>query len=162
MAPGAVDVLSGMVAPAPDVDGVVLIALVALAPAVGMPIVVAVVGLVATVGLVDRPVLADVTLITDGDVACRAAGEQFTLVPARVGLSAKGRGARVVAGAPGTVAAEKGLGPVRGDETIAPGVVGIPMAVVPMVEVCATQLPPPIRSAAITLCRVRMSNRLRH
>jgi hypothetical protein len=44
----------------------------------------------------------------------------------------------VVAGAPGIVAAEKrlenGLGPVSGEDTIAPGVVAIPIAVVPRVE----------------------------
>jgi len=49
----------------------------------------------------------------------------------------------VVAGAPGTVAAENrlenGLGPARGDDTIAPGVVGTPMAVVPVVATCAKQ-----------------------
>ena len=60
-------------------------------------------------------------------------------------MSANGGEASVVAGAPGTVAAEKrlvnGLGPASGDDTIAPGVVGIAMAVVPMVETCARQVP---------------------
>jgi hypothetical protein len=82
-------------------------------------------------------------------VVCAGNGAQFTLVPAVVGSNASGTGASVVAGAPGSVAAENGLGPVRGDDTIAPGVDGIPMAVVPMVETCATQLLPPSSSAAI-------------
>jgi hypothetical protein len=82
-------------------------------------------------------------------VACSDDAEQSTLVPGVVGSSASGTGARVVSGAPGSVADEKGLGPVRGDDTIAPGVVGIPIAVVPMVETCARQGLPPISHAVI-------------
>jgi hypothetical protein len=59
------------------------------------------------------------------------------LVPGAVGSSASGTGANVVSGAAGWVVDENGLGPYRGDETIAPGVDGRPMAVVPMVETCA-------------------------
>jgi hypothetical protein len=82
-------------------------------------------------------------------VVCANDGEQLMLVPAMVGSSASGTGARVVTGAPGIVAAEKGLGPVRGDDTIAPGVDGIPMAVVPMVDTCAAQGLPPSSNAVI-------------
>jgi hypothetical protein len=86
------------------------------------------------------PVVADVTLMTDGDSSATN-GEQFTVVPGIVGSCANGGVASVVAGAPATVAAEKrlvnGLGPVRGDDTIAPGVVGSPIAVVPTVDICA-------------------------
>ena len=67
------------------------------------------------------------------------AGAQFTLVPGRVGSSANGGAANVVAGAPGIVAAEKrlvnGPGPAKGDETIAPGVVGSAIAVVATVDI---------------------------
>jgi hypothetical protein len=95
---------------------------------------------IAPVGLAETFAVVDVTLITDGE-SSTAAGLQSTLVPGVIGFWARGGGARVVAGAPGTVAAEKrlenGLGPVSGDDTIAPGVVGTPMAVVPIVETCA-------------------------
>jgi hypothetical protein len=96
-------------------------------------------GVIAVVGSAETVVL-DVTLITDGENSA-VAGEQFTLVPGRVGSCASGGDARVVAGAPGTVAAEKrlvnGLGPASGDDTIAPGVVGSAIAVVPIVDTCA-------------------------
>jgi hypothetical protein len=82
-------------------------------------------------------------------VACSDDAEQSILVPGVVGSSASGTGARVVSRAPGSVAAEKGLGPVRGDDTIAPGVDGIPIAVVPMVEICARQGLPPSSHAVI-------------
>jgi hypothetical protein len=102
-------------------------------------------------GLAETAVVVEVTLITDGESSC-VAGEQFTLVPGKVGSSANGGAARVVAGAPGTVADEKrlvnGLGPVKGDETIAPGVVGSAIAVVPMVDTCAKQLLQPSQSVA--------------
>jgi hypothetical protein len=93
---------------------------------------------IAVLGLAETVVLADVTLITDGESSC-VAGAQFTLVPGRVGSSARGGAAKVVAGAPGTVADEKrlvnGLGPAKGDETTAPGVVGSAIAVVPTVDI---------------------------
>jgi hypothetical protein len=53
------------------------------------------------------------------DGVCAGDGEQLMLVPAAVASSASGTGARVVTGTPGWFAAEKGLGPVRGEETIA-------------------------------------------
>jgi hypothetical protein len=112
-----------------------------------------------TVGLATTLVFVEVTLITDGD-SSTAVGEQFTLVPGIVGSRASGGEANVVAGAPGTVAAEKrlenGLGPVSGDDTIAPGVVAIAMAVVPMVETWARQLPPVNRNATVTQRSVRI------
>ena len=96
--------------------------------------------LITAAGLAEAVVLLDVTLATEGESSTNM-GEQLTLVPGIVGSWASGGEARVVAGAPGTVAAEKrlenGLGPASGDDTIAPGVVGIPMAVVPIVETCA-------------------------
>jgi hypothetical protein len=95
-----------------------------------------------------------VTLSTDGEIARTAEGEQFTLVPAIVGSCASGTGAKVVTGAFCSVAAEKklvkGLGLVRGEETMAPGVVGRPIAVVPIVETCARQQPLPSRRATST------------
>jgi hypothetical protein len=87
--------------------------------------------------------VTDIEVGEAGAVACPDDAEQLTLVPGVVGSSASGTGARVVSRAPGSVAAEKGLGPVSGDDTIAPGVDGIPIAVVPMVETCAKQGPPP-------------------
>jgi len=105
-----------------------------------------------------------VTLSTDGEIARTAEGEQFTLVPAIVGSWASGTGAKVVTGAFCSVAAEKklvkGLGPVRGEETMAPGVVGRPIAVVPIVETCARQLPLPSRRATSTYNKY-ISRRLR-
>jgi hypothetical protein len=80
---------------------------------------------------------------------CPDGAEQINTVPGVVGSEANGTGARVVSGVPGTVVAENGLGPLSGDETIAPGVDESPMAVVPMVETCARlALPPNSRAAA--------------
>lgn len=100
--------------------------------------------LIAEVGIAETLLFVEVTLSTDGE-SSTSVGAQFTLVPGSVGSCASGGEARVVAGAPGTVVAEKrlvnGPGPARGDDTTAPGVVGIAMAVVPMVETCARQVP---------------------
>ena len=116
-------------------------------------IVVTLVGLVEDIWLDDALVFADVTLITDGETV-NVGAEQFTLVPGIVGFSASGGVAKVVAGAPETVAEENrlvnGLGPSKGDDTIAPGVVGIAISVVPRVETCARQLLPPRTSIVIT------------
>lgn len=73
------------------------------------------------------------------DVAALGAvvGAQLITVPGVVGSDASGTGARLVSAAPGSVAAENGLGPLSGEETIVPGVVGSPIDVVPMVETCA-------------------------
>jgi hypothetical protein len=62
---------------------------------------------------------------------------QVTTVPGVVGSDANGTGASVVPGVPGWVTAENGPGPLSGEIRIVPGVVGRPMAVVPMVETCA-------------------------
>jgi hypothetical protein len=119
------------------------------------------VALIATVGLEEALLLVAVTLSTDGE-SSTAVGAQLTLVPGGVGSSASGGEASVVAGAPGTVAAEKrlvnGLGPASGDDTIAPGVVGIAMAVVPMVETCARHPLPLSRRAAVAQISVRIQN----
>lgn len=117
------------------------------------------VALIGTVGLAETPLLVAVTLSTDGE-SSTAFGAQLTLVPGSVGSSASGGEASVVAGAPGMVAAEKrlvnGLGPASGDDTIAPGVVGMAMAVVPMVETCARQPLPLSRRAAVAEMSVRI------
>jgi hypothetical protein len=68
---------------------------------------------------------------------CPVGVEQVTTVPGVVGSDAIGTGASVVSAVPGWVVAENGLGPLSGDVTIVPGIDGIPMAVVPMVETCA-------------------------
>jgi hypothetical protein len=97
-------------------------------------------GLIVAVGLAVTAVLGDVTLCTEGENSTTR-GEQFTLVPGIVGSVASGGEASVVTGAPGTVAAEKrlenGPGPLNGEETIAPGVVGSDIAVLPIVDICA-------------------------
>lgn len=73
---------------------------------------------------------ADSAIVADG-------GSQLMTAPGIVGSDASGTGARLVSAAPGRVAAENGLGPFSGEEITAPGVVGNPIAVVPMVETCA-------------------------
>jgi hypothetical protein len=91
-------------------------------------------------GVAETAVVAEATDSCDGDTATTS-GEQLTLVPGSVGFCANGEEASVVAGAPGTVKGENrltnGLGPLSGDETIAPGVVGTPNSVVPTVDICA-------------------------
>lgn len=115
-------------------------------------LVMAPIALIAAGGTAETLVFVEVTLSTDGE-SSTSVGAQFTLVPGSVGSCARGGEARVVAGAPRTVAAEKrlvnGLGPASGDDTTAPGVVGIAMAVVPMVETCAEQLLALSRSTAV-------------
>jgi hypothetical protein len=110
-------------------------------------------------GLAETPLLVEVTLSTDGE-SSTSVGAQFTLVPGSVGSCARGGEARVVAGAPRTVAAEKrlvnGLGPASGDDTTAPGVVGTAIAVVPMVETCARQLLALRRSTAVAQVCLRI------
>jgi hypothetical protein len=132
---------------------------IAARPAAGAPIVPNAVEVDGVVTVV--PPIVDIELAVTGAVVavvvCVGDGEQLMLVPAMVGSSASGTGARVVSAAPGSVAAEKGLGPVRGDDTIAPGVDGIPIAVVPMVETCAKQLLPPSSNAVIAYRKVRIA-----
>ena len=65
---------------------------------------------------------------------CPVGVAQVTTVPGVVGSEASGTGASVVSAAPVWVVAENGLGPLSGDVTIAPGVDGSPMAVLPIVE----------------------------
>ncbi len=93
--------------------------------------------------------IVDSALGVDG-VPCPADDEQVTTVPGVVGSLASGTGASVVSGMPDCVSAENGLGPLRGEDVIAPGVVGNPIAVVPIVETCATQGPLRVSRAAAT------------
>jgi hypothetical protein len=160
---GVIGAMVPVALPLLDVEGVIDGAtgkgtIIAPVFAAGAPIVPKAVEFDGVVAVV--PPIADIELAVTGvgaDVAvCAVDREQLTLVPAMVGSSASGTGARVVSGAPGSVAAENGLGPVRGDETIAPGVDGIPIAVVPMVETCAAQLLPPSSNAVIAYRRVRI------
>ena len=116
-------------------------------------------GPVVAVGLVGTAVLVDVTLWTEGE-SSTTRGEQLTLVPGIVGSVASGGEASVVTGAPGTVTAEKrlenGPGPLRGDETIAPGVVGSAIAVLPIVDTCASQRLLTTNSATVMQRSVRI------
>ena len=81
-------------------------------------------------------------------------GAQVTTVPGVVGSVASGTAASVVSGAPDCVVAENGLGPLSGELTIAPGVDGRPMAVVPIVETCAdAALQPAIRIRIVNSAR---------
>jgi hypothetical protein len=83
-------------------------------------------------------------------VTCPVGVEQVTTVPGVVGSEANGSGASVVSGTPDWVVAENGLGPLSGEVTIAAGVDGRPMAVVPMVETCAgLALQPNSRATAV-------------
>ena len=81
---------------------------------------------------------------------------QVTNVPGVAGLDANGTGASVVPGVPGWVTAENGPGPLSGEIKIVPGVVGMPMAVVPRVETCAKPaLQPHSRIPAVnSKCRI--------
>jgi hypothetical protein len=63
--------------------------------------------------------------------------EQVTKVPGVAGLEVSGSGASVVSGVSVWVAAENGLGPLSGEDSMVPGVVESPSAVVPMVETWA-------------------------
>src|SRR5438445_2514553 len=62
--------------------------------------------LIAEVGIAETLLFIEVTLSTDGE-SSTSVGAQFTLVPGSVGSCASGGEARVVAGAPGIVVAEK-------------------------------------------------------
>ncbi|KRR04483.1 hypothetical protein [Bradyrhizobium valentinum] len=89
---------------------------------------------------------------------CPIGAAQVTTVPGVVGSDANGTGANVVPGVPGSVTAENGLGPLSGDVTIVPGVVGRPMAVVPIVETCARQALEPASRAAIVNSKRRIAS----
>ena len=104
--------------------------------------------------------------VADMDVTCTAGVpgaicpvgvEQVTTVPGVVGSDASGTGANVVSGVPSWVAAENGLGPLSGDETIVPGVDERPMAVVPMVETCARQALQPASKIAVVNSKCRIA-----
>jgi hypothetical protein len=127
-------------------DGAAIAADTTIVPNAGGEAIVAVVGVTVT------GAVAGIMVVVEDAVS----GEQLTRVPGVVGSRAKGSGASVVSGAPGCVAAENGLGPFKGDDRIAPGVDGSPIAVVPMVETCATQAVPPSNSAAIAQRNVRI------
>jgi len=83
--------------------------------------------------------------------------EQFTTVPGIEGSEASGTGASVVSGAPPMGVAENGLGPLSGEITIAPGVDGSPMAVVPVVETCARLVLQTMSRTAIVSCKLRIA-----
>jgi hypothetical protein len=106
------------------------------------------------------PLIADMDITgTAGvpSVICPVGVEQVTTVPGVVGSEARGTGTSVVSGAPGWVVAENGLGPLSGEDTIAAGVDGRPMAVVPMVETCARQASQPNSSAAVVKRKRRIA-----
>jgi hypothetical protein len=84
------------------------------------------------------------------------AAEQVTTVPGWVGSCAVGIGASVVTGALLCVSDVKGLGPFNGDDTMTPGTVGSPIAVVPMVDTCATQ-----GSTSATSAKMKMRQRMK-
>jgi hypothetical protein len=88
---------------------------------------------------------------------CPVGVEHVTTVPGVVGSEASGTGASVVTGVPGLVVAENGLGPLRGDVTIVPGVDGSPMAVLPMVETCARPALQPASKIAVVNSRRRIA-----
>jgi hypothetical protein len=123
----------------------------------------AVVGVAETEGIaLAVPTIADMETTDTGEVPgaiCAVGVEQVTTVPAVAGSEASGTGASVTSGVPGRVVAENGLGPLSGDVTIVPGVDGIPMAVVPMVETCAMHVPPPSSNPMIAERQVRIENR---
>jgi hypothetical protein len=93
-------------------------------------------------------------------VICPDGAEQVTTVPGVVGSEASGTGASVVPGVPSCVVAENGLGPLSGEVTIAAGVVGRPMAVLPMVETCARQAGQPSSSMPVVNGNSRIALRL--
>jgi hypothetical protein len=88
---------------------------------------------------------------------CPVGGAQVTTVPGVVGSEASGTGASVVSGTPDWVVAENGLGPLSGDVTIAPGVVGRPIAVLPMVETCAMLALQPASRIAVVYSKYRIA-----
>ena len=93
---------------------------------------------------------ASVTVGVAGAI-CPDGVAQVTKVPGVAGLEVSGSGASVVAGTPGMVATENGLGPLSGEDSIVPGVDERPMAVVPMVETCAgLALQPNSRAIAVS------------
>jgi hypothetical protein len=119
------------------------------------------VGAAETDGIVPVvPPIADMEVTGTAGVPgaiCPVGVEQVTTVPGVVGSEASGTGASVVSGAPGCVVAENGLGPLRGDVTIVPGVDERPMAVLPMVETCARQALQPASRMAVVNSKRRIA-----
>jgi hypothetical protein len=106
------------------------------------------------------PPVADIEDTGTAGVAgaiCPDGVEQVTTVPGIVGSEASGSGARVVTGTPGWVAAENGLGPLSGEDSIVPGVDDRPMAVVPRVETCARLALQPNNRAAVVNSKRRIA-----
>jgi len=91
-------------------------------------------------------------------VICPVGVAQVTTVPGVVGSEASGTGASVVSAAPGWVVAENGLGPLSADVMIAPGIDGSPIAVLPMVDICARQVLQPNSRAVAANIRRRMAS----
>jgi hypothetical protein len=122
-----------------------------------------IVGAADTDGIVAAvPAIADMEATGTGDVpgAIWPVGEaQVTTVPGVAASEAGGTGASVVSGAPGSVVAENGLGPLSGEVRIVPGVDESPIAVVPMVETCArlASHPPSRATATSSKRRIRFS-----
>jgi hypothetical protein len=118
-------------------------------------------GAAETGGIVPIVLVADMDATGTGGVPgaiCPVGVEQVTTVPGVVGSEASGTGANVVSGVPGSVAAENGLGPLSGEDTIAPGVDESPMAVVPMVETCARLVSHPANRATATNIKRRIGS----
>jgi hypothetical protein len=90
-------------------------------------------------------------------VICPVGVAQVTTVPGIVGSEASGTGANVVSGA-AWVNAENGLGPLSGEDWIAPGVDGRPIVVLPMVETCARQAWAPDSRTTVVSSKRRMAN----
>ena len=87
---------------------------------------------------------------------CPVGVAQVTTVPGVVGSEAIGTGASVVPGEFGWVVAENGPGPLSGDVTIVAGIVGSPIAVVPMVETCAEAALQPASNTAVVNSKRRI------
>jgi hypothetical protein len=127
-----------------------------LAGAIAVDVIIVVNGAVVAAdvdGIVPVALIADMEVTGTAEVQdtiCGMGVAHVTYVPGVAGLEASGTGASVVSTVPGWVVAENGPGPVRGDVTITPGVDGIPMAVVPMVETWARlALQPDSTTAAV-------------
>jgi hypothetical protein len=107
------------------------------------------------------PPVADVEVVgTDGvpGAICPVGVAQVRTVPGVVGSDASGTGAKVVSAVPGWVVAENGLGPLSAEVTIAPGVDGSPIAVLPMVETCARQALQPDSRTIVVNSKRRMAS----
>jgi hypothetical protein len=89
-------------------------------------------------------------------------GAQTTNVPGVLGFEASGTGANVVPGVPEMAAEENGPGLLSGDDTIAPGVVGRLMDVVPIVATCAWPSVQPASRATIAATAIRITRPLPH